>query len=252
MNRPAELTDACLKEEAVTRRVVTVILVLIAGLSFTFSFGNIWALGRRLAVPTWIAPLVGPAADLSVVGLLVGIRYLIMRGVRPRQLRPARGLLVFSGAATLGLNISGPISQSAYGRAAFDAVGPLLLIGWSEVGPGLMHLIHEVRPEAAPERAAVARPEITQPNVANRCDASDGPPAANGNEPSSTSAEADSGLLDRAWAIDQDHRIRTGRPVSAESLRRELGISTARARDLVVRVRGAQVSLLDGRGPPWR
>ncbi|SMD27415.1 hypothetical protein SAMN05661093_11022 [Kibdelosporangium aridum] len=28
-----------------------------------------------------------------------------------------------------------------YGKAAFDAVGPLLLIGWAEVGPGFLQAI---------------------------------------------------------------------------------------------------------------
>lgn len=133
------------REEAVTRRVITAILILIAGLSFTFSFGNIWTLGRHLLVPAWIAPLVGPTVDLSVVGLLAGIRYLTLRGVPPSRLRAARCLLIFSGSATLALNVAEPIIQGAYGRAAFDAVGPLMLIGWSEVGPGLLHLIHTVR-----------------------------------------------------------------------------------------------------------
>jgi hypothetical protein len=89
--------------------------------------------------------MVGPAVDLSVVGLLVGVRYLTLPGVAPRQLCAARFLLIFSGAATLALNVAEPITQGAYGRAAFDAVGPLLPIGWSEVGPGLLHLIHTVR-----------------------------------------------------------------------------------------------------------
>lgn len=115
--------------ERFTRAAATVILALIAALTFAFSFGNIWALGLHLGVSPWISPLVGPAADLSVVGLLVAIRYLSPRGVEGRRLRPARCLLVFTGVVTLTLNMAQPISQGAYGRAAFDAVGPLLLIG---------------------------------------------------------------------------------------------------------------------------
>lgn len=60
--------------EKVTRAAVTAILALIAMLTFAFSFGNIWALGRRLGVSPSIAPLAGPAVDLSVVGLLVAVR----------------------------------------------------------------------------------------------------------------------------------------------------------------------------------
>jgi hypothetical protein len=33
-----------------------------------------------------------------------------------------------------------------YGKAAFDTVGPLLLIGWAEVGSGLLQAIGEVNP----------------------------------------------------------------------------------------------------------
>lgn len=37
-------------------------------------------------------PLVGPAVDLSVAGLLIGIRHLSMAGVPRDQLRPAPDL----------------------------------------------------------------------------------------------------------------------------------------------------------------
>ncbi len=39
---------------------------------------------------------------------------------------------------TLALNIAEPLIEGDFGRAAFDAVGPLLLIGWAEVGPSLL------------------------------------------------------------------------------------------------------------------
>jgi hypothetical protein len=61
-----------------TRRVITVVLALITALTFAFGFGNVWALGRSLGVPPFVAPLVGPAVDLSVAGLLIGIRHLSM------------------------------------------------------------------------------------------------------------------------------------------------------------------------------
>jgi len=76
--------------ERVTLAAVTAILALIALLTFAFSFGNIWALGLRLGISGWIAPLVGPAADLSVVGLLIAVRYLSLRGVEGHKLRLAR------------------------------------------------------------------------------------------------------------------------------------------------------------------
>jgi hypothetical protein len=44
----------------------------VVGLTFLFGFGNVWPLALRLGVPPWVAPLVAPAVDLSVMGLLLG------------------------------------------------------------------------------------------------------------------------------------------------------------------------------------
>lgn len=52
----------------VSARLVTVIMGVVVAL--TFCFGNVLALGLRLGVPMWIAPLVAPTVDLSVIGLL--------------------------------------------------------------------------------------------------------------------------------------------------------------------------------------
>jgi hypothetical protein len=111
----------------VHRHAVTVVLVA----AFTFSFTNVWALELRLGVPGWAAPLLASAVDLSVVG--------------SRQLRPGLLLLLFSGGATLVLNAADLILNGAYGRAAFGVVGPLLLMGWSQVGPGLLGQFYLVR-----------------------------------------------------------------------------------------------------------
>jgi hypothetical protein len=64
------------------------------GLSFAFRFGNGWSLGLWLDVPGWIAPLVAPAVDLSVVALLAALQYLRANGVKGRLVGP-RLLLVF-------------------------------------------------------------------------------------------------------------------------------------------------------------
>jgi hypothetical protein len=158
---PAEDPDisriADVPGEHLAQRVVTAALALIAALTFAFSFGNVWALALRLGVSPLVAPLVAPAVDLSVVGLLIGIRHLSLRGVSHEELRPARCLLVFSGLATLALNVAEPIAQGAYGRATFDAVGPLLLIGWSEVGPGLLGSMNSVRTRTKGSTAAESR-----------------------------------------------------------------------------------------------
>ncbi len=128
----------------VTVRVVTLTAGMVVGLTFLFGFGNVWALAIRLGVPPWVAPLVAPAVDLSVVGLLLGTRYLAVHGASRDQLRSPRRLLIFSSTVTLALNVAEPIIAGDYGKAAFDAVGPLLLIGWSEVGPGLLQAMNEV------------------------------------------------------------------------------------------------------------
>lgn len=76
-----------------------------------------------------MAPLVAPAVDLSFLGLLVGTRHLALHGASPEQLPPGQRLLTFASAATLALNVAEPLCAGHFGKAAFDAVGPLLLIG---------------------------------------------------------------------------------------------------------------------------
>lgn len=60
---------------------VTLIVGVIVALTFVFGFGNVFTLALRLGVPVWVAPLVAPAVDLSVVGLLVAIRSLSLRAL---------------------------------------------------------------------------------------------------------------------------------------------------------------------------
>jgi hypothetical protein len=122
-------------------QAVTVIMGIVVGLTFMFGFGNVLNLALRLGVPVWVAPLVAPAVDLSILGLLLGIRQLALAGATPEQLRPSRRLLVFASAVTLALNVAEPLVAGEYGKAAFDAVGPLLLIGRAEVGPDLLRTL---------------------------------------------------------------------------------------------------------------
>lgn len=243
--------------EVFTRRVITVVLGLITGLTFGFGFGNVWALGRTLGVPAFVAPLVGPAVDLSVAGLLIGIRHLSMVGVPSGQLRPARLLLIVCGVATLALNVAEPVTAGAYGRAAFDSVGPLLLIGWAEIAPGLLRHLYAARPgrplpasgqdqawlmpadEAAPDAAASARTQTgADPGTAG------GGVSRPGTRQAGRAAAAGlDELLARARQIDSEHRIRCHRPVSAETLRKRMRIGSMRARALVQQIR-------DGQDPP--
>ncbi len=113
-------------------------------LTFLFGFGNVLTLRLRLGVPVWVASLVAPAVDLSVVGLLIAIRSLSLQGAPAEVIRPARRLLLASSVVTLALNVAEPLIAGEVGRALFDAVGPLLLIGWAEVGPVLLQALASV------------------------------------------------------------------------------------------------------------
>ncbi|WP_202819339.1 hypothetical protein [Streptomyces malaysiensis] len=89
--------------------------------------------------------------DLSVLGLLLGTRYLALQGANREQLRPARRLLIFSSVMTLALNVADPLLAGQNGKAAFDAVGPSLLIGWAKGWPGLLQAIGGLEREKSPK-----------------------------------------------------------------------------------------------------
>src|SRR5580700_5700094 len=151
-----EQAGPALPGEALTRRAVTVITAAIVVMTFAFSLGNVTQLCLGLGITVWIAWLVGPAVDLSVVGLLTGMRYLSLHGYTDAQLARLQRLLRFCGLLTLALNTAGALGHRQYGTALVDAVGPALLIGWSEVGPWMLRQIHIVcspvpeLPEAQP------------------------------------------------------------------------------------------------------
>jgi hypothetical protein len=67
-------------------------------------------------VPVWVAPLVAPAVDLSILGLLLGSRHLALAGATPIQLQPARRLLLFASLVTLALNVADPIARASTAR----------------------------------------------------------------------------------------------------------------------------------------
>jgi hypothetical protein len=193
--------------------------------------------------------LVAPAVDLSVVGLLLGIRHLALHDGPPGVLRSARRLLLFSSAVTLALNVAEPLIAGQYGKAAFDAVGPLLLIGWSEVGPGLLQAMQAVGASAPsvsnPPRAGVdvlvgGRPVglapagVTAPERRRRAERQ-----AQGQD-----------LLLRARAEDALHWQQHRRPISAESLRKRLHIGAAVSRSLVAQLRTDTNSKIDHQAEP--
>jgi hypothetical protein len=192
---------------AVIRRTVSLAVLVIAGLAFAFGFGNGWLLGLDLGVPGWIAPLVAPAVDLSVVAPLASLHYLRARGVTD-ALVAARLLLWICGLITCALNTARPVLAGAVGRACFDAVAPLLLIGWSEVGPRLLALLHQSVPDT--ERAVPDTPLLVSDRPSIRPE-----------------------LLSAARQLDRDHRTSTGRPLTRDKLRAALHVSNSVAGELV-------------------
>ena len=201
-----------LRGEALTRHAVTVITAAIVVMTFAFSLGNVTRLCLDLGITAWVAWLVAPAVDLSVIGLLIGIRFLSLHGYRDDQLAKPRRMLRFCGILTLALNTSGALCHQQFGTALVDAVGPALLIGWSEVGPWLLRQVYAACPPVAPEQPE-ATPAATRLPVI---------PVA---------------LLARARELDAGHRAATGRPISRDTLRAQLRIGRDRASVLVAAIR---------------
>ena len=204
--------------EALTRHAVTAITAAIAVMTFAFSTGNVTKLCLSLGITAGTAWLIGPAVDLSVVGLLLGIRFLSQHGYTDVQLAPLQQMLRFCGPLTLALNTAGAAAHHQVGTALVDAVGPALLIGWSERGPWLLRQIHAVTPAIASLQPAAL--PLTAADTSQA-------------EPIVLPAR----LLARTRELDAEHRAQTGRPISRDALRAQLRIGRDRAGDLVAAVR---------------
>ena len=185
-------------------------------MTFAFSLGNVTRLCLDLGITAWIAWLVGPAVDLSVIGLLAGMRFLSLHGYTDDQLAGLQRMLRFCGLLTLALNTAGALGHRQFGTALVDAVGPALLIGWSEVGPWLLRQIHAVCPATAPEPSAPRQPEASASGQRRLLPAR---------------------LLARTRELDAEHRAETGRPICRDTLRAQLRIGRDRASALVAAVR---------------
>jgi hypothetical protein len=167
--------------ERLARAVVTGCAVLVVAACFGFSFGNVLALGRYLGVPEWVAWLVAPAVDLTVVGLIVGVRYLSLRGVEGRRLRPARLMLIAAGLATWALNTAHALLVRHHpGVVAYDSLAPLLLIGWAEVGPWFLRQFRAAANQDTSESGLAAAETGRQVTAAGTVPAAVGPVAEAG------------------------------------------------------------------------
>ncbi|MFJ8795559.1 DUF2637 domain-containing protein [Streptomyces sp. NPDC102462] len=229
-------------EERFTRRTVTVVMAVIAALAFVFSFGNVWALALRLGVPHPIAPLIAPMVDLSVVGLLVALPFLALRGVSKAELRVGTRLLHLCGLLTLALNTAEPLLTGRYGRACLDTVAPLLLLGWGHVGPAFLAQFHTLThpvpqveatapvSEPVPDEAPASEPPTPAPVVATS--PAEEPQIA----PAPAAAVAQvaqpaagptlpAALLDAARRIADTHRAEHGTPITAAHLGTRMGVA---------------------------
>jgi hypothetical protein len=236
-------------ESSVVVQVVTVIMGTVVGLTFLFAFGNVLHLALRLGVPVWVAPLVAPAVDLSILGLLLGTRHLALAGASAEILRPARRLLIFASVVTLALNVADPLVTGEFGKAAFDAVGPLLLIGWAEVGPSFLRAISVAAAEPADQESHGGM--LAESAVRSDGDGVDEPARPDGAGTNDLSQgrqrvphqDISEDLLEQARREDAAHRATHQKPVSAETLRTRLGIGATRARHLVKVVRAEYQAL---------
>ncbi|MFG2858721.1 DUF2637 domain-containing protein [Streptomyces mirabilis] len=216
-------------EDRITQRTITAVMIVIAALAFVFSFGNVWSLALRLGVPGPIAPLIAPMVDLSVVGLLVALRYLSLRGLAADQMTAATRLMHFSGLLTLALNVAEPIVAGHYGRAAVDAVAPLLLLGWGSVGPQLLRAFHTVARPAVPaplsgeiESAPETASDVSRPALPLTAPAPVAPHLAPA--PVSPPVKVPEPLLTEARSIATSHHTEHGEPITAAQLKTRLGI----------------------------
>jgi hypothetical protein len=238
-------------DSAAIVRAVTVIMGAVVGLTFLFGFGNVLNLALRLGVPLWVAPLVAPAVDLSIVGLLLATRHLALTGAPPDVFRSARRLLIFASVVTLALNLAEPLVAGQFGKAAFDAVGPLLLIGWSEVGPGLLQTI------GTASRVTVAR-QLDRAELAVYTgwedDAPETTPQLDNDVPyqgdeRTADERSPMAFLAQARREDTAHRAAHQKPISADTLRVRLRVGAARARRLIKIVRCEFEEQLAAQGP---
>ncbi|MFE3170058.1 hypothetical protein ACFXPA_04815 [Amycolatopsis sp. NPDC059090] len=219
-------------------RLVTITMGLVIGLTFLFGFGNVLSLALKLQVPAFVAPLVAPAVDLTVLGLLVGTRHLALSGADDDVLRPARRLLLAASVVTLLLNVADPVCAGQWGKAAFDSVGPFLLIGWAEAGPGLLRALSTLTEEVGDSLLASAEVAEGLDGTADREQDSvarqHGSHAVGGVQ---RMARIDEDLVERARRADVEHWRRYRRPISAETLRKQLRVGARASRDLVALVR---------------
>lgn len=133
------------RTERITVGIVLFVLAVVPLLTFLFSFGNVGNLGVGLHVDWRIAYLTGPAVDLTATGMIVAATWLSHKGRTEKELWPIHVLSVICALMMFGLNCGPAIYVRRYQLAAFDAVGPFLLMAMGLVGPWLLRQITDAR-----------------------------------------------------------------------------------------------------------
>ncbi len=209
-------------------RFVSVTMGLVIGLTFLFGFGNVLNLALKLQVPVFVAPLVAPAVDLTVLGH-VGTRHLALSGASEAALRSARRLLLAASVVTLLLNVADPVFAGQWGQAAFDSVGPLLLIGVCEkAGPGLLRALSSSDVEVG----SVQRP-VTSSSTLVAGDAARKPPECPVVERTGQTEAPNRRTIDsmaNSWSGLVWRTLNTGNVVSGRSQLRPCGSNFGSAR----------------------
>lgn len=121
-------------------------------------------------------------------------------------------------------------------------MGPLLLVGWTEVGPGLLRAIQQTEPPGVPQKVAhLADDNAVESTVARRPQTTTLRPSegvVGGVEQLVTASDDGCDhMLARACELDAEHWSKYRRPIAADTLRKRLRVGSQRARVLTRSVR---------------
>ncbi len=258
-----------------TRRAITSGVVLVLLLVFAFSYGNITGWGLSKHLPVYLAVLLSPTLDITVLALIAGLRYLSLSGVAGRRLLPARLFLIAGGVGTWALNTAGAWSNGKLGpdlsKVALDSIAPGLLIAWGEALPWFLRLFHEVAAREAavkvPPPAPVGAPPavVASPVPALEAGPSrDAPPTparatsrsrSRPGQPSRTAASTSTTARMRAHARDE---LAAGREPEGTAVARRFGADPSLGRRAVREARAERAGQalaagnghVDPAGPP--
>ncbi|WP_410600787.1 hypothetical protein [Amycolatopsis sp. lyj-90] len=139
------------------------------------------------------------------------------------MIRPARRLLSVSSFVALALSVAEPLIAGEIGRALFDAVGPLLLIGWADVGPALLRELASATPPVEQNAGLLASPHLYVSPATTEAPTDSQPHVIDSSAPSaawSSLSKLDDVRVEQAVEVDRRHREEHQRPISAEGLMR--------------------------------